>query len=63
MLIKEHRESHKMTQNELAEILGVNRSAVAMWETGKNYPSVRQLIKLSEIFHCTIDELVKGEEK
>lgn len=61
MSIKEHRKSLEMTQKDLALLLGVNRTTVTMWETGKAYPAVETLIKLSEIFNCTIDELVRGE--
>ena len=46
---------------QLAELVGVDRSTVAKWETGIAYPRVEILIKLSEIFGCTLDELVKGE--
>ena len=63
MYIRKHRESLNMTQSQLALQLGVSRTAVAMWETGVNFPSVPLLIKLSEIFNCTIDELVKGEKE
>ena len=51
-----------MTQKELADRLGVSRSTLAMWETGKSYPRVEVLIKLSEIFGCTIDELIRRNE-
>jgi len=61
MTIKKHRESSNMTQTQLALKLGVTRTTVTMWEMGINYPTVENLIKLSEIFNCTIDELVKGE--
>ena len=52
-----------MTQTQLAEAVNVSRSAVASWENGAAYPRVEILIKLSEIFGCTLDELVKGEEQ
>ena len=63
MRIKEFRESSKMTQIDLAKKIGVKRSTVAMWEAGRIYPRVEVLIKLSDLFGCTIDELVKGEKK
>ena len=63
MAIKKFRESRKMTQQDLAAYLGVSRSSVAAWETGLAYPRVEILIKLSELFGCTIDELVKGEKE
>lgn len=63
MCIKECRESLKMTQSDLAQAVGVKRSTVAMWESGAIYPRVELLIKLSDLFGCTIDELVRGERK
>lgn len=63
MCISEFRKKRGLTQNDLAILLGVKRSCVAKWETGVNFPSVPLLIKLSEIFNCTIDELVKGEKE
>lgn len=50
------------SQDQIAELVGVDRSTVAKWETGKAYPRVEILIKLSEIFGCTTDELLKGDD-
>ena len=61
MFIKEKRESLKMTQIELSEILNVSRSTLAMWETGRSSPPVDKLIIMSDLFGCTIDELVRGK--
>ena len=61
MKIKEMRESKGMTQFELSVCLNVCRSSVAMWETGQSTPRPEVLIKLSELFNCTVDELLKGE--
>ena len=61
MKIKEFRESKNMTQDELASLLSVSRSSVAMWETGEAIPRAKTLLKLSEIFDCTVDELIKHE--
>ena len=63
MEIKRFRESQKMTQDDLALKIGVSRSTVAMWEKGENSPRVEVLIKLSDLFGCTIDELVRGGTK
>lgn len=46
-----------MTQAELAKELGIDRSTVAKWETGKANPRVELLPKLAEILNCSIDEL------
>jgi DNA-binding XRE family transcriptional regulator len=52
-----------MTQDEAAEKLGVNRITVYSWERGTYKPSADMLLKISEVYRCTIDELLKGEEK
>lgn len=61
MAIKKYREAAEMSQQELADILGVGRSAVAMWETGQALPRVESLAKMAQLFGCTMDELVKKE--
>ena len=61
--IRECRKKKKMSQQNVALALGVTQSMVAKWENGVNYPSVELLIKLSDLFGCTIDELVRGEKK
>jgi len=59
--IKSLREENGFRQEELAAILNVSRSTVAMWETGKTYPRGETLAKLADVFHCTIDELYGRE--
>lgn len=54
------RKENQMTQSELAEKLLVSRQAVSKWESDFNEPDIKTLIALSDIFHVTIDELVKG---
>ncbi len=56
------RKSMGITQEELAEKLLVSRQAVAKWESGMAYPDILNLIQLSELFHITIDYLVKNNE-
>lgn len=45
----------KMSQKEVAEAVGVNRMTYASWERYDTYPDALQLIKLSEIFECSMD--------
>lgn len=59
--IKTLREGKGLRQEELAHILGVSRSAVAMWETDKSYPRGETLAKLASVLDCTIDELYARE--
>ena len=59
MKIKDFRQEKNLSQTDLALKVGVSQSAVAKWETGETIPATRHLIKLVEIFNCTIDELVR----
>ena len=54
------REQHKMSQGDLAEKIGVSRQSISKWETDTSVPELDKLIQLSEVFHITLDELVKG---
>ncbi len=53
------RKSQGMTQESLAEALQVSRQAVTKWESGLAYPDILNLIQLSDLFHVTVDYLVK----
>lgn len=46
-----------LTQEELAERLGVSRSAVAAWETGRKYPQMSTAIEIAKVLGVTVDEL------
>lgn len=65
MTIATKRVQIKISQDELAKLLGVTRSTVAMWETGKSFPRADMLPQLAKILGCTIDDLFApaGEEK
>lgn len=55
--LKAIRERCGMNQNELAQILGVSRSTVAMWETSEACPRGTTLTQLADVLNCSIDEL------
>lgn len=55
--IKERREKRGLTQEEVAQKLGVTRTAVAKWESGQAMPRARLLKKLSGILRCKIDAI------
>ena len=52
------RSDKKISQEFLAERLGVSRQSVSKWETGENYPSMQNIMALCTIFKCKINELV-----
>ena len=57
------RKLHHMTQEELAEQVGVSRQAVAKWETGATTPDLENSIALAEFYGVTLDNLVKFDAK
>lgn len=52
---------HNMTQEELAEKLGVSRQAISKWEMDTAYPEMNNLVELCRLFSCTMDELVQKD--
>ena len=59
----ELRNEARMSQNELALLLGVTNKAVSKWETGKSKPNVDTLNKISLVFKVSIEELLNGAKK
>lgn len=57
--LKELRAEHKMTQQELADRLNIDRTAVVKYETGKNGPSSEILQLMADIFDVTVDYLLE----
>jgi transcriptional regulator with XRE-family HTH domain len=55
------RKSAKMSQENLAEKVGVSRQSVSKWETGEAYPEMDNILKLCKIFHCKINDLVHDD--
>lgn len=53
------RKEKALSQEKLAELIGVSRQAVAKWEVGQSYPDMVNLIGLSDLFRVSIDHLVK----
>ena len=59
-LLKENRLCCKMTQEFVAETLGVSRQAVSKWENGTADPSTSNLLALSRLFRISAEELLKS---
>ena len=55
------RATKNMTQEQLAMLLGVSRQSVTKWEAERSYPEMDKLIKICQIFECTLDDLVQGD--
>ena len=59
--IKEQRTAHGLSQETLAEAMGVSRQAVTKWEADQSAPSSEKLILLAKLFHLSLDELIGNE--
>ena len=58
-VLKQHRVACKMTQEFVAETIGVSRQAVSKWESGKSAPSTTNLLALAKLFGVEAEELLK----
>lgn len=61
--LKELRKEKGLTQEELAEKLGVSGRTISRWETGFNMPDISLLVEIAEFFDVSIPEIIKGERK
>jgi len=52
------RKSCNLSQEQLADRLGISRQAVSKWESGLSYPDMEKLMQLCKILNCTLDELL-----
>lgn len=60
--IKKYREEKKITQVEVAEVLGVKPATISKYEAGTLEPNIQSLKKLAELFEISVDELVREDE-
>ena len=60
--IKSRREELKLSQEYIAEQLGVSRQAISKWETGQSEPTASNLIQLAEILELNLSELVDPQK-
>ncbi len=52
---------NRMTQEDLAEKLGVSRQTVSKWELDMAYPEMEKVLELCELFSCTMDQLIRED--
>ena len=55
------RKAHEMTQEDLAEKIGVSRQSVAKWESGDSLPDIDRCRSIAEIFGVSLDDLTNYE--
>ncbi len=58
-----YRKQNNYTQEQLAELLGVSRQAISKWESDQAYPETEKLIKLSDMYGCSLDYLIKDKQE
>ena len=62
-LLQSLRKEKGLTQEEVAEKVGVARRTVSRWETGNNMPDLDILIELSDLYEVDLQEILRGERK
>ena len=60
--IKDARQNNNISQESLAEQLGVSRQTISSWENGKSYPDLVSIIKMSDIFNISLDKMLKEDK-
>ena len=60
--LQQLRKQKDLTQEELAELLYVSRTAISKWESGRGYPNIDSLREIGRFFGVTIDQLLSGDE-
>ena len=56
------RKAKELTQEQLAEKLGISRQSVSKWESGQAVPELEKIVALSAVFDVTTDYLLKSSE-
>lgn len=59
--IKKYRTEANLSQEELADKIFVSRQTISNWENDKNYPDIKSLVLMSEVFRVSLDYLIKGD--
>lgn len=61
--LKKSRLESKLTQEKVAEEIQVSRQTISNWENEKSYPDIVSVIKLSDLYNVSLDELLKGDSE
>jgi len=60
--IKHYRKQAGLSQEKMAEIIGVSRQAITKWENGTGIPDISNLVAIAELFQISVDELLSNEK-
>ncbi len=58
-----YRTANDLTQEQLAERLEVSRQSVSKWESDASFPEMEKLLTLCDLFHCSLDTLLRGDAR
>ncbi len=58
-IMKNARSEARLSQEQAAEAIGVSRQTISNWETGKTYPDIISVIKMSDLYSVSLDRLLK----
>ena len=61
--LKKLRLEKQMTQEQLAEQMGVSRRTVSRWETGNNLPDLSVIVELADFYDVDLNEIFRGERR
>ncbi len=61
--LKDARTNSGLTQESIAEAIGVSRQTISNWENEKSFPDIMSVIKLSDLYSISLDDLLKGDQK
>ncbi|MBE5794314.1 MAG: helix-turn-helix transcriptional regulator [Clostridiales bacterium] len=61
-IIKKARQEKGITQETAADALGVSRQTISNWETGRTYPDILSVIRMSDLYAVSLDRLLKEED-
>ena len=60
--IKHYRKQAGLSQEKMAEIIGVSRQAITKWENGSGTPDIANLMAIADLFQISVDELLSNEK-
>ena len=60
--LKKLREDSHLSQEQLADAIGVSKSTIGMYEQGRRVPSVEMLVQMADLFGVSLDYLITGKE-
>lgn len=61
--IRKLRKEKELKQVDLAKMVGIKNNTLSQYETGERMPNIEMLTKLAKVLNCSIEELIKDEEK